>query len=239
MEFKLVLTANRPTAGELVLEPEVPLSGVRFIEEVGKALRKSIDHIGRHRHTTLGALATYEITVPQQMALESGLFTDTDTVTAVVENNLLSYFVFYAASVSSGAAGRPCYPYMQNEASLISMIDELTFLEAWAATGYSLQLMMNGNQMVGCNYIPPASGSGSNTGSNGGCGCDGCTCGKDETPRPPHHHHPGHCPPPPPKPPLIGNPSGGCGNWDQGAARPGQIRLEPIETTKSNTARAY
>ena len=82
MEFKLVLTANRPTAGELVLEPEVPLSGVRFIEEVGKALRKSIDHIGRHRHTTLGALVTYEITVPQQMALESGLFTDTDTVTA-------------------------------------------------------------------------------------------------------------------------------------------------------------
>lgn len=239
MEFKLVLTADRPTAGELVLEPEVPLSGVRFISEVGKALRRSIDHIGRCRHTTLGALVTYEITVPQQMALESGLYENTDTVTAVVENNLLSYFVFYAASLTSGAAGRPCYPYMQNEASLISMIDELTFLDAWAATGYALRLMMNGNQMVACNYIPPAGGgtTGGNTGS--GMGCDGCTCGKDETPRPPHHHHHGHCPPPPPKPPVIGNPSGGCGDWETGAARPGQIRFEPIETTKSNTTRAY
>jgi len=235
LQFKLVLTADRPTAGELVLEPEVPLSGIRFISEVGKCLRRSIDHVGRCRHTTLGALVTYEITVPQQMAIESGLFEDTDTVTIVVENNLLSYFVFYCASISTGAAGRPCYPYMQNEASLVSMIDELTFLEAWAATGYATRLMMSGNQLVAAQYLPPAS-SNPGTGSTGGVGCDGCTCGKDDPP-PPHHHH-GCCPPPPPKPP-IGNPSCGCPDWETGAARPGQIRFQPIETTKSNTTRAY
>ncbi|MCM1231734.1 MAG: hypothetical protein NC311_05795 [Muribaculaceae bacterium] len=201
MEFKLRLESDRPTNGDLVLEAETPFSGVQFIEQVGKALRRSIDHVARGRHVTLGALVTYEVTVPQQMAIESGKFENSDTYTVILEHNLLSHFVFYSANVITGPAGRRCYPYTTNEASLISMIDELAFLDAWANTGYASRLMMAGNSVVNGEYT--TSGGTGDTNSGNCVGCTGCTCGKDDTP---HHHH-GHRPPPPPKPPIIGNPS--------------------------------
>lgn len=200
MEFKLRLESDRPTNGDLVLEAETPLEGVQFIEQMGKSLRRSIDHVGRGRHFTLGALPTYEVTVPQQMAIESGKFEGVYTHTIILEHNLLSHFIFYAANVHTGPAGRRCYPFTENEATLISLIDELAFLDAWANTGYASRLMMNGNQVVSGEWNAPSGDSS----YGGNCvGCTGCTCGKDDHV---HHHH--HGCPPPPKPPIIGNPSG-------------------------------
>lgn len=200
MEFKLRIEADRPAQGELVLEAETPLSGVQFIEQVGKSLRRSIDHVSRAKHHTLGALVTYEFTVPQQMAIESGKYENSDTYTIVVENNILSHYVFYAANVITGPAGRRCYPFTDNEATLISMIDELAFLDAWAATGYASRVIMNGDRMINGEYTLPGTDTSTNTGNN--VGCTGCTCGKDDTPTMPHH--PWHYPPPPPPQPTYG-----------------------------------
>ena len=197
MEFKLNIVGNRPTAGDLVLAAEVPLSGVKFIEVFGQAMRRSIDHVGRHRHITLGALAMYEVTVPQYMAIESGLFETTDTVAVYVENNLLSNFIFYSASMSYGATGRPCYPYMQNEATLVSMIDELAFLDAWANTNYATSLrMVNGIMVDASTNYDNNTGDNIGCSNNGGIGCDGCTCDPERpTPPPPHWNPPAHRPP--------------------------------------------
>lgn len=197
MEFKLNLVGNRPTSGDLVLAAEVPLNGVKFIEAYGKAMRRSIDHVGRHRHVTLGALAMYEVTVPQYMAIESGLFETTDTVAIYIENDMLSNFIFYSPSMSYGATGRPCYPYMQNEATLTSMIDELAFLDAWANTNYATSLKMVNGVMVDANSNSDnnTNNPNSNCGNNGGIGCDGCTCDHTHpTPPPPQWNPPAHKP---------------------------------------------
>jgi len=229
MKFTLKVVADRPTDGELVLEPETPLCGIAFIEQVGKCLRRSIDHVSRSKHVILGALVTYEFTVPQAMAIESGKFNNSNTHTITVENNLLSHFVFYAANIVTGPAGRRCYPFTENEATLTSLIDELGFLDAWANAKYADRLVMNGNMVVDGSYGCNTGILG--TGSTGGIGCGGCTCGTmigdpDCVPnpqpgqiiltpegcgcgdgcdyngydRPPCYHH---CPPAPP--PLIGN----------------------------------
>ena len=230
MEFKLNLVGHHPTSGDLVLRAEVPLSGVKFIETFGKALRRSIDHVGRYRHITLGALATYEVSVPQQMAIDSGLFQENDTLNVYVENNLLSYFIFYQASLAYGATGRPCYPYMVNEATLVSLIDELKFLECWANTGYATSLRMYNGTMISAedgSYDPDGDTS---TGGDTGLtppGCDGCPVEpppqKPPYGRPPHWHHHPHPKPPRPRPPI--------GNIGQGPEiQVGAIRFEPVET---------
>lgn len=187
MEFKIILTADRPTNGDLVLAAETPLSGVTFMEEVGRCLRKSIDHLVRTRHVTLGALATYEVTVPQSLAIESGLFVDSSELRIVVEHDILSHYIFYMASVSQKSTGRPCYPYMHGEATLCSCVDELQFLDDWANLGYPTRLAWDNGLIPG--YYCNNSGN-----QNTGIGCGGCTCGRD----PEHHHH--HCTPPPPPP---------------------------------------
>lgn len=172
MEFKLNLIAENPYKGELVLEPETPLEGMNFISAVSCCLRRSIEHVSRARHNTLGGLATYEITVPQQVAYDSGYYDSTNEFTVIVERNLLSNFIFYVANVTYGANGRPCFPYMQNEAVLTSLIDEFAFLEAWVNTGYANRLMMQNGKVVANNgYF-----CGTNVGnSNTGIGCGGCT----------------------------------------------------------------
>ena len=172
MEFKLNLIAENPYKGELVLEQETPLEGMTFLSAVSCCLRRSIEHVSRARHNILGGLATYEITVPQSMAYESGYFEDTNEVTIIVEKNLLSKFIFYTANVSYGANGRPCFPYMQNEAVLTSLIDEFAFLQAWADTGYANRLMMKNGKVVANNgyYCGTQVGN-----TNSGIGCGGCT----------------------------------------------------------------
>ena len=219
MEFKLRLEGDRPTKGDLVLATETPISGVKFIEYVGKCLRRSIDHVSRSRHVTLGALSTYEMNVPQSMAIDSGLFNETNTVTIVVEHDILSNFIFYIASISNVPSHRPCYPYMTDEATLVSYIDELAFLEAWANTGYASRVAMSGGAMVAMEYSCANGG----TCNNGGVGCDGCTCGKFPNPGP--HHHPHH----PPKPPLIGESS--ADGHHHHPPKKGMIVINPINST--------
>lgn len=191
MQFKIMLTPDRPTQGELVLQSETPISGLKFIEEVGKCLRRSIDHIARERHVTLGALSFYEITVPQQLAIESQLFETKSTIPVIVQDDLLSHYIFYGASVDNKASGRPCYPYMNSEATLVSYIDELQFLTDWAALGFPERLIWNNGLM---------DGTYTNSGNScNGCddkhriGCDGCTCHKDPPEDKHHHHHDHEC----------------------------------------------
>lgn len=198
MQFKILITPDRPTQGDLVLAAETPLSGVTFIEEVGKCLRRSIDHIARYRHITLGALAIYEITVPQQLAIDSGLFEDKSTISVIVENDLLSHYIFYGASVDQRSSGRPCYPYMHGEATLVSYIDELQFLCDWAAAGYPTRISWDNGLAANTTQ--------SNINIRPSIGCDGCTCYRgpntpctDEHCYHEHHHH-HHMPPPPPPP---------------------------------------
>lgn len=140
MEFKLVVTPPNPAIGQLALEAETPLSGVSFVEAIGAALRKSIDHVARSKHTTLGALPSYEMSVPQAVAIDSGLFEDTTTARVVIEPNLLADFIWYSGSMSNEATHRPCYPYMTGGATLVSNIDELGFLQIWASLGYPKQI---------------------------------------------------------------------------------------------------
>lgn len=189
MEFKLILEGDRPTSGDLVLAAETPLEGVAFMEAVGQTLRRSIDHIARCRHTTLGALATYDMTVPQSMAIESGKYTESNRHIIIAENDLLSHYIFYIASVDYKATGRPCYPYMNSEARLVSMIDELQFLADWAGLGYPDRVRWDGEKMADGTFgWNQSAGSGSS--NNGGKGCDGCTCGKEHCDS--CHEH-GHC----------------------------------------------
>ena len=204
MQFKIMLTPDRPTQGELVLAPETPLSGLKFIEEVGKSLRRSIDHIARERHVTFGALSFYEITVPQRMAIDSGLFESKSTIPVIVQNDLLSHYVFYGASVDNKASGRPCYPFMNSEATLISYIDELLFLADWATLGYPERLIWNNGLMDG-SYLNNDEMDPDYTYKKG---CDGCPCHKE----PPHghgHHHHEH-----PEPPILSQ-IPGCPDEDQ------------------------
>lgn len=229
LEFKLRINANRPTAGDLVVTPETPLSGVEFIEIFGKTIRRSIDHIGRHRHITLGSLAVYELNVPQQIAIDSGLFTKSDTVDVYAENGLLNNFIFYSASISYAKSHRPYYPYMQNEATLISMIDELSFIDAWITTGYALELkmingiMVNGNTL--CNPRPETPET------NPGIGCNGCTCEPDHNscikPDCSCDYHHSVRPLKPTIPPGLNTDGDDC--YCESVFKPGTIIIDPVD----------
>ena len=215
---------NRPTEGDLVVTPETPLSGVHFIEVFGRTLRRSIDHVGRYRHITLGALAEYEVTVPQQIAIESGLFESNDKITVYVENGLLNNFIFYSASISYGKTGRPCYPYVQNEATLISMIDELLFLDAWVSTGYATELKYSNGRLLGVSHNTTIGSNVTNIAQNG-IGCGGCTAGSNIIYDKPtqsyesvHHIKPD-------TPPGLPDDKCFCNN----VYKPGTIILDPVE----------
>lgn len=188
MEYKLKLVGERPTEGDLVLKAEVPLSGRTFVATAAACLRRSLDHIDRYRHVTLGALATYEMYVPDKIAEDSELYDNKSCVVIIAEEDLLSHYIFYNASVSFAQTGRPCYPYVKNEISLLSMIDELKFLSDWAEIGFPTH--------VGWNDGLIAMDSGSCPGCDIGTHydpekCKGCTaCDKDDL-------WP-DCPPPPP-----------------------------------------
>ena len=204
MEFKLRIVGERPTAGDLILNAETPLDGVKFVEEVGKCLRRSIDHVSRFRHLTLGALSAYEMNLPQQVAIDSGLFESTNAVTVIVEKNMLSHYIFYNASMSYAATRRPCYPYMSNEAVLTSYIDELAFIQDWAECGYATKLAMVNGSMVDASKI---SSTTSETEEQDTEKCHGCPAHQFPPPPPrpmnppkPRHHHDAqyrpHTPPP-------------------------------------------
>lgn len=141
MEFTLKLVPELPT--QLILTPETPLSGVKFLEEAGKCLRRSLDLGVRYRHQTMGSLSTYNIVVPQAVAIESKFFEDCDSMYLLVDNGFLNNFIFHAASFSFGHGNRCWYPYYQNEIVLMSFIDELAVVDLWRSRGFPGNLKFN------------------------------------------------------------------------------------------------
>ena len=218
MRFSLVLQTSKPQKYN-VLDAETPLSGLSFVMYASACLRRSLDDISRYRHQTLGALATYTMAVPQQLALESGLFEDAATVTITVAEDILKPFIFYGATLGSASSSRPCYPYTQNETVLTSYIDELRFLFAWQAAGFPTKVKLDDNG----NLVADTSSDDDDSGKKPGQGCDGCPVnppfGPDwyrPGPNTPFYPAPGPRPQPPypPAPPAPKPASGG------GASRP-------------------
>lgn len=134
MNFKLVLVPKTPD--EVLLYPETPLSGLKFMEVAGQCLRRNLDLESRCRCITLGAVSKYEISVPQSVAIASGWFEKTDTRYLQCENDLLSNYIFHGASMARLGTTNQIYPYYTNEIVLVSYIDELAFLQVWAQRGY-------------------------------------------------------------------------------------------------------
>lgn len=134
MKFTLRLVPMTPE--ELVLTAEIPLSGVNFMAEAGRCLRRDLDTALRARHITLGNLARYDMSVPQQIAIESNFFQDKDLRYLPVSHGLLNRFIFHAATFRYGSSGKNYYPYYQNEIVLSSYIDELAVIDLWRSRGY-------------------------------------------------------------------------------------------------------
>lgn len=199
MTFTLQVVGPRPTAGDLVIEAETPLSGIHFLTEFGRAVRRSVDHVASYRHVTLGSVATYEMNVPQSVALESHLFEDSDKFTVIVDPNLLADFIFYSGSLKRGSTHTPCYPYTSNEATLTSMVDELGFIEVWSQLGFPGYITIKDDHYV-AGDIDDIDGDDSGSGGGADPGCDGCT----PDVFPPYPPHPGPFPPPPPPGPHPG-----------------------------------
>ena len=159
MEFKLILCAKNPS--EVVLTPETPLAGLNFIQVAAQCLRRSLDGLTTMRHDTLGTLATYTITVPQALAIESGVFEDSQEFYCVVPNNFLKDYVFYMASMNRAATRKVGYPYYQDSIVITSYIDELAVLDAWKNNSFTDHILTGGDGSTGC-------GCGSNCGCTGG-----------------------------------------------------------------------
>lgn len=134
MEFKLVLVPKTPE--EVLLVPETPLSGLKFMEVAGQCLRRSIDLQERFKHVTLGCIHQYEVTVPQSVAIASGWFEKTNRRYLQCEQDLLSSYVFYGASMARIGTTAQIYPYYTSEIVIVSYIDELAFINTWAQRGY-------------------------------------------------------------------------------------------------------
>ena len=141
MEFKLILTPKTPDT--FLLYAETPLSGLEFVEKAGACLRRNLDTETRARHITLGNVARYEISVPQELAIKSGKFDTTNTMYLPCDENILKEFIFYGASMSHVGTRRACYPYYQNEVVLCSYIDELHFLDVWSKRGFPTKFKNN------------------------------------------------------------------------------------------------
>lgn len=152
MEFKLVLVPQTPD--EFVLNAERPLCGLAFVEKAGACLRRNLDTTTRMRHMTMGAVARYEISVPQQIAIESGWFDTKSTRYLPCEANVLEKYLFYGAMMSNCPSNRPVYPYYQNEIVLTSYIDELEFLNIWRTRGYPEVMKINYSQFDGLDILP-------------------------------------------------------------------------------------
>ena len=208
MEFKLRVVSENPTRGDLVLEPEDKLSGLKFISAFSAVTRKSVDTIDRYKHNTLGALSMYEMNVPQALAVESGLYEEAVVSYVTVSNDFLKNFIFYIASADNIASRKPCYPYMTSEAILTSQIDELTFLYVWKYLGYPNKMVWKDGQAVAAEVDD--SDSEEDSGRNPGQGCDGCPArpypypdGRPAgwiPPSPPGPYYPPYPPYYPPKP---------------------------------------
>lgn len=193
MRFTLTLSTTKPQKLN-VLDDEVKKSGATFLMYASACLRRSLDDTLRFNHQTLGALASYTMKVPQQIALESGLFEDTANFNLTVSENILEPYIFYGATEGNSASNRPCYPYVQNEVKLTSYIDELRFIFDWQATGFAKKVKLDSSGRM----VKDTSPDEDEDSKKKGQGCDGCPV----HPMPPYGPggRPGGWPPPPPNP---------------------------------------
>lgn len=141
MEFKLKLIPELPN--EYVLNAERKLSGVKLLEEAAKCLRRNLDTTQRCSHQTMGAVYSYDISVPQQVAIESDYFNNQATRYLICEAGILNNFIFHAANFNYGSGSRSYYPYYQNELTVTSYIDELAFIDLWRRRGYPERMPAN------------------------------------------------------------------------------------------------
>ena len=141
MEFKLILVPETPD--KLILKTEKPLAGLSFIEQASACLRRSLDTKSRMRHNTLGAIAQYEVLVPQAVAIESCKFDTKNVVYVPCEENFLKKFIFYGATIGKCGTGRPVYPYYSDEVVLSSYIDELAIIDVWRNRDFPDKLTIN------------------------------------------------------------------------------------------------
>lgn len=164
MEFTLKLIPELPT--QLVLTPEIPLCGVKFLEEAGKCLKRNLDLGVRNRHQTIGPLSAYDISVPQAIAIESKFFEEHSSRYLIVDDGFLNNFIFHAASFNFGKGNRCWYPYYQDEIVLISYIDELAVVDLWRTRGFPETLKFNNSGEVTPPDETPDEGSGDLTPAN-------------------------------------------------------------------------
>jgi len=149
MEFKLILVPKTPD--EYLLYAERPIRGLAFVEKASRCLRRNLDSKTKTRHTTLGSIARYEISVPQALAVESGWFDEKSERYLTCEAGILAKYIFYGASMST-TANRPSYPWYSDEIVLTSYIDELAILDTWRSRGYPANLTVDLEIEGGMNF---------------------------------------------------------------------------------------
>ena len=154
MKFSLILIPKTPDS--YLLYAEKPLSGLNFIEKAGECLRRNLDTETSTRHITLGNVSSYEISVPQSIAVECGWFDSTNKRYLPCEADILEKYIFYGATMNRAASNRSVYPYCGNEVTLVSYIDELAFLDVWRNRGYPPYMSKNFDDMADIPMVPDA-----------------------------------------------------------------------------------
>lgn len=133
--FQLQLITEDTTKSVLI--SETPISGTQLIHTAESCLHRYIPENIITEHQILGTLPTYAITVPYQMAITSGKFTNTDNYLLTVDENVLKDYLFYLARIDYLSGKTLCYPYYNDKLVIISRIDEIKFLTDWVASSYS------------------------------------------------------------------------------------------------------
>ena len=133
MAFRLILCTKLP--GKKVLNAETTLSGVDFYVTATECLRKTIPDNISMSHQTFGALDKYIITLPTQLAFDSGKFESANDASLIVPEDYRKQDIFYVACENTSS--RRSYPFTnQNSVTITSRIDELACLQAWKDAGY-------------------------------------------------------------------------------------------------------
>lgn len=133
MAFRLILCTKLP--GKKVLTTEKSLSGVDFYTTATECLRKSIPDNVKMAHKTFGALDKYIITLPTQIAFESGKFESNNDAYLIVPEGYLNQYIFYIACETTSQSR--CYPFSYGDSvTITSRIDEIAAIQAWVDAGY-------------------------------------------------------------------------------------------------------
>ena len=151
MAFRLILCTKIP--GKKVLNAETALSGVDFYTTATECLRKTIPDNITMNHQTFGALDKYIITLPAQIAFESGKFESNNDAYLIVPEDYLAQYIFYIACETS--ASRRTYPFNYgNSVTITSRIDEIAAIQAWVDAGYPEEIIDANSDASDISNIP-------------------------------------------------------------------------------------